>query len=176
MQPQQQQRNALIAWIVILAIGVCVGGFFGFQAIVRANAVAPFNKDLASYLVLNNAGRSAGAAKVKGKMITVDINSKAIDHLYFDLPEELRASKPEEVATVVLLSWGKNKVGTYDGGSGAYQQTCQVKVVDKATNTEIASNFFLGDEPPQQKMSNASGTGAKPSKALLYFLKTLPRQ
>jgi hypothetical protein len=186
-----QNKRAVVFWCILIVIGICVGIFFGVQAILRANAVAPFQKDLDGYLALNNVGppvepclgpsgplpRWQTIGKVRGQMITVDVKAKGIDYFYFDLPDELRAPKPEDARTVVLLTWDKVEVGSYGaGGPKAYVQTCSVKVVDKETKSVIATGYVPGADPPHSKKSSESGTGPKPIKELVSNLKNLPRQ
>lgn len=176
-----QNKGALIFWGVVIVIGLCVGGYFGVRSIIRANTVAPFNKQIASYVgngvpgpgPANNPNKGTG--KIKGKVIPIDMTANTVDYIYFDLPDELRPAKPEDVGTVVLLQWGKNQVGTYTGGSAAYQQTVQVTVLDKDTRDIIGQQSFSGSMPPQRKKSSESGTGSKPETEVINFVKALPR-
>src|SRR5262249_27247897 len=132
--------------VICVAGLVGCGGFFGVRSVIRANVASRFEKDLPAYVALSPALPPEGArqpglpppggitGKVKGKMVVVNVNERKIDDLYFALPDHLRASKPEEVATVVLLTWGKIRIS----GNGPissftsveYQMICQVRVFD----------------------------------------------
>jgi hypothetical protein len=110
-------------------------------------------------------------------MVVVDRASKDVDWLLFDLPSDLRASGPQDVATVVLLDWGKKQVDSYENGAPAYQQEVTVTVVDLATKAVIGQQHFVGGEPPQSiESSSSSGTGSKPTQEVVDYLKSLPRR
>ena len=160
-----RQKGAMIFWGVVIVIGIIVASFFGIRSIIRANTVAPFKNDLNAYLKLGAAGpaRPPGpvatvvTGKNRGKIIPVDVKDNAIDYVYFDLPDELRPAKPDEVATVALVSWGKVEYGKYSNGSIAYRQDCNVRVFDKATGAEIAATYLEGEPPPQRKKNSRIG-------------------
>jgi hypothetical protein len=114
-------------------------------------------------------------------MVVVNVDERRIDDLHFVLPDDLRASKPEEVATVVLLTWGKIQTSG-DGpissiSSVEFQMTYQVRVFDWASKSEIASHTFPGGFPKSNLRSvEESVTGPKPDDAqMLTFLTGLPR-
>ncbi len=187
-----------VAAVVFLCVVVCAplscGGFFGVRSAIRAHVAARFEKDLQAYVALSTAlsregveqprlpQPGGGTGKVKGKMVVVDVNERKIDDLHFALPDDLRASGSEEVATVVLLKWEKIKVS--GGGpisadfSVEYQMTCQVRVFDWESKSEIASRTFFGDSPSGGFSSDQpSVTGPKPDEAeVLKFLTSLSRQ
>jgi hypothetical protein len=184
----------------ILAIICVVGvlglvGFFEGRSIIRSHVTARFEKDLEAYVALAPAVPPEGlqwprlpeirgiTGTIKGKMVVVNAGERSIDVLYFDLPDDLRATKPEKVATVVLLIWGKIKTSG-DGPissslfSVEYQQICLVKVFDWESKSEIASRTFVGRFPSSNLRSvEASVTGPKPDAAeILTFLTGLPRE
>jgi hypothetical protein len=178
------------------ALAILVLGLVGYAAvrpIIRAHVAAGFEKDLPAYVALlpvlppNGGaqprqlppGRSTG--KVKGKMVVVNVNERTIDDLHFALPDSLCASKPEEVATVVLLTWGKSPT-SQDPFSlplygNRYIMIGQVKVFDWQRKSEIASVTFLGDVPDLDPYSEGKPTtGPKPDARVLSFLTGLPRE
>jgi hypothetical protein len=99
----------------LTGVGVLVGYLAG-RSIIRANAAARFEKDLQVYAALAPAPPPEGVeqrrpppargitGKVRGKMVVINVNERKVDDLYFALPDDLRASNPAEVATVVLLT------------------------------------------------------------------------
>jgi hypothetical protein len=197
---------ALALWGVLLCIPIGIGIFYGGRALIRANVVGRFDKDLQAYAALKVAPwppvppkgptqwvdlgemvisldgarqpeQETIAGKVKGKIVLVDIAAGKMDALYFDLPDDLRASNPEEVATVGLLLWGKRNVPQpSDFVGAAFQQTCQVKVVDWKTKAEIATATFFGTTPYYSRNRNEFVTGSKPDSEVLTFLTGLHRQ
>lgn len=173
-----QNKATLIGWGVVILIGISVATFFGIRSIIRSKTVAPFNQQINTYMgggvpAANEPNRPP--AKVKGKIIPIDVKAREIDYVYFDMPDDIRPIKPEDVGTVALLEWDKVQVGTYSGGSPAYQQTVRVTVVDKDTRGVIGQAEYQGSMPPQRKKSSESGTGSKPEGEVVNFLKTLPR-
>lgn len=183
----------------ILAIICVVGmlsvvGFFAGRSIIRSHVPARFEKDLEAYVALAPAVPPEGlqrlfraqvrgiTGRIKGKMVVVNSSERNIDGLYFDLPDDLRATKPEEVATVVLLIWGKIKISGEGRMSSLfsdeYQQICLVKVFDWESKSEIATRTIFGGFPSSNLQSKeASVTGPKPNAAeILTFLTGLPRE
>jgi hypothetical protein len=101
---------------------------------------------------------------------------REVDWIYFDLPGDLKARKPEDVGTVVQLNWSEQQIGEYDDKAGAFVHLCTVNVVDLAKKQVVASRSFRGGEPPQEKSSSGSAYGSKPTQDIVNFLKGLPRQ
>jgi hypothetical protein len=156
--------------------------------ITRAIVLARFEKDLLAYLAQVPKSSQEGAVgqpllpqpngtpvRVKGKMVVVDVKEKKIDDVHFSLPGDLRASKPEEVGTVVLLTWEKRKTSFSDTNfdPGRYLIVGQVSVFDWERKSEIASCTFFGDPPSRV---SGPGTGPKPDAQVLKFLTGLPRE
>jgi hypothetical protein len=172
---------------ILLAAGLMsCGGCLGVHWITRASMAARFEKDLQAYAALMPAlppevveqGRLPPqriTGKVKGKMVVVNRNERRVDEVYFALPDDLRAAKPEEVATVVLLTWGKTKMsddGPMSHRPVEYQQFVQVKVFDWESKREIACGTVCGGFP-----EHLSRTGPKPENAQVRkFLAGLPRE
>jgi hypothetical protein len=185
---------ACIFAILCVAGLLSCGGFLAVHWISRAIVAARFEKDLQAYAALipvlppggveqpRVAQPGAITGKVKGKMVVVNVTERRIDDLHFALSDDLRASRPEEVTTVVLVTWGKVKISG-DGpissiSSVEYQQTCQVKVFDWESKSAIASHTFFGGFPQGSLRSmEESVTGPKPDdRQMLTFLAGLPRQ
>jgi hypothetical protein len=178
-----RNKGALIFWGVVILIGIGVASFFGIRYMIRSNTVAPFNKQINNYLsggvppAGGNPNDPNQRQKVKGKILPVDVEKKEVDWVYFDLPDEVRPAKPEDIGAVALLRWGKNLVGNYNNNPSnpAYQQTVQVTVVDQNTKTILGQTSFAGSMPPQKKKSSESGTGSRPDAEIINYLKGFPR-
>ena len=175
---------------------ICVAGLLGFFGVlagywvIRAHVTARLEKDLPVYIALMPALPPEGgveqvprpqpggiAGKVRGKMVVVNVNERRIDALHFALPRDLWASKPEEVATVVLLTWEQRRTSNepfslplYDN---RYITVGQVRVFDWESKSEIASRTFFGDLPPFSDGQPA--TGPRPDDQVLNFLTSLRR-
>ncbi len=191
-------RGALL-WCIFGVICVAglvgCGGFFGVRSAIRSHVAARFEKNLLAYIALLSAAPpkcveqprlpqpGGDTGKIKGKMVVINGGERKIDDLYFALPDDLRASGPAEVATVVLLTWEKRQIS----GNGPisadfsveYQMSCQVRVFDWENKSEFASHTFFGDCPSGGgfRSDTPSVTGPKPDEAeMLTFLTRLPRQ
>jgi len=178
-------NGKVIGWTLFGLLVLGVVGFFCVRSIVRANKVKPFKQHIDAYAQpAKNEGPGKGdpqalLGKVNGKVITVDLEKKEIDYLYFDLPNDLRAETPEDVGTVAQLQWGKHQLTDrqYTNGKPAFKQNCVVTLVDKATGNLIARQELWGGDPPSSiKSSQSEGTGSKPEKEVVDYLKGLPRK
>ena len=164
----------MILGVVVLVL-LCFGAYWGVIALLHSAAAAPFKAHMTEYLAPPTGPVAGGPSK--GKMIVIDRKAQAVDDLFFELPDALRAGKPEEVGTVVLIDWSKEKIDQYKNGAPAYQHSAKVTVIDHAARAVIGSSDFKGDEPPMEIDSNASeGNGSKPTKEIIHYLTTLPRQ
>jgi hypothetical protein len=166
-----------LGWAVALTLGLGVAGILIAQQAIHSSEVALFKDELPGYAALKPAARPKEAGRfglAKAKMITVDVEARSeVDWMYFDLPSEMRAGKPENVETVALLAWGRSYVAPYEGGGNAYRHTCDVYVVDRETKKLVAYQTFTGGEPPSQT-STPSGSddyGSKPTQQIVDFLK-----
>ena len=148
-------KARLIIFGVIAVVALGVGAFFGIRHMMREAELGKF-KPIAQSYAQTPPEQEGGEAYLVGKVLPVNVADHSPDHLYFDIPDGLRASRPEEVGTVVLLLWGKEQVGTYEGGGGAYQQTCDVVLVNHKTKKTMHSQRFLGSFPPQTTTSNSA--------------------
>jgi len=175
-----RDKGTVIFWSVVVLIALGVGGFFGVRSIIRSNKIGPFKPKIESYVSLTNPGLVPGGqdpppGKVKGRMITVDADKREIDYIYFDLPDELRAETPEDVATVVLIKWSKIEVGKYSDGRAAEIQVGLVTVVNVEDKQVVGRSIFQGADPPKSRKSSQSGSGPKPEQPIINYLKGLPR-
>jgi len=175
-------KGQVIGWSIVVVIALGVAGFFGVRSHQRAQAVKPFKEHIDSYLkgVKAPVGPGGPNGKIGNKLITVDTGEKEIDYLYFDLPEDRRATKPEEVDSVVHLKWDKKvkgyyaKEGSNDTSKPGYWQTCDVLVVDRQSGEVQAMSHFQGSDPPEKSSSSASGS--KPTDKVVTWLTGLQRK
>jgi hypothetical protein len=192
--PEVPRRFKIACYSLTLALGFGVVVWNSMDAPLRLRRFGKdlrFEKELPSYIALipvlppehsvpttvyqfpfheHNLPQPASVTgKVKGKMVVVNVNERTMDDLHFALPDDLSASKSEEVATVVLLTWEKSETSP----SGLrYIMTCRVRVFDWKSKSEIASRTVFGDPPDHLR----PGTGPQPDAQVLRFLTDLPRQ
>lgn len=98
--------GCLGVWVVILIIGDVVWGVQGMYGGIKGcdedRALSPFESQLASYLAAP-IGKAKRDDYVKGRVIAVDATNGSFDHdVYFALDDDIRASRPEEVGTVLV--------------------------------------------------------------------------
>ena len=187
---------------VVVAIGVlgmCCwwGASWIVSWVSHSTAASPFGPHLSEYLAapqpmvaaeppkdpedVNVAERGVPNAipPIKGKMIVVDQDAKGVDlDVHFALPDDLRASAPEEVGSVVLTSYKTTEVlDYYNDGSSGYRQACDVTVIDHASRTVIAKKKIWGGNPPETSHDIPwDRVGSKPTTSIVDYLKGLPRQ
>lgn len=171
--------------IILILIVVIVGVFLSVRTNIRGSALAPFNNYLCEYISIPHLRREAvyiediednSAAYIKGKIITVDQNDGKIDDIYFDLPEEWRATQPEEVGTVMWLEWGKEIVGHYTDGAEAYVNTARVTIIDNSIPAIIDRKIFRGSYPSWVKRRRGTRFGSKPTGEIVNYIKRLPKE
>lgn len=161
---------------IIIVIVLIVGAFFGIKSCNRSSELQPFEDYLDEYLNISELEQSLQAPYIIGKVITIDKPKRKIDYIYFDLPEELRATNPEGVGTVVWLEWGKHVVGMYEGGADAYVRTCDVTIIDKSNAAIVGKQHFVGSDPPRTKSHTGPGYGSKPTQSIVEYIKMLPQK
>ncbi len=146
----------------------------------------PFQERVPAYLSLSSqAAQSqsvdlpavAGDAPIKGKLIPIDVKKKKVDPLFFDLSDELRPKRPEDIGTLALLLCEENQIGRYGGaGGGAYQWECRVQVADGGTGAVLSEKSFTGSMPPSTSNNGATQSGDKPYKQIGEYLNGLPHR
>ncbi len=161
--------------IILVIVGIVVGIFYGVRNCVRSNVLEPFEPYLAEYTGIHTTPYSSGNPYIKGKVITVDIGENELDSFYFDLPEDMVAPNPEEVGTIIWLSWSKVYVGRYTDGANGYRWDCDITIIDKAVAKVVGYHHFTGSDPPDTKNSSGNREGSKPSDKVVDYLKSLPR-
>lgn len=161
------------------ALAIIIGLMPAYYWIVRPKmALGPFNDHLQEYLTTATANDpehypTPADHPLTGKLVAVDMKSKTIDPVFFDLSKDLRPNKPEEIGTIAALWWEERQIGTYGGKGGAYQEHCTVMVLDKATGSLLAEKSFIGSMPPSTSKNGASQTGDKPYGEIREYLNGL---
>ena len=160
---------------LVIVIALIAGGVYGVRSCRQSSQTKPFQSHLSEYTFFPTLKDSSSSSGITGKVITIDKIKNEIDDTYFDLPPELKASKPEEVGTVVWVSCTEHIGGTYVSGSKAYVQTCEVTVIDKSSASTIGKRTLSGDRPPQTKTRGGDWHGSKPKSEIIDYIKSLKR-
>jgi hypothetical protein len=159
--------------VLVVVIALIAGGIYGVRSCRQSSQTKPFQSHLSEYTFFPNLKESGSSGSINGKVITIDKIKNEIDDTFFDLPTELKASKPEEVGTVVWVSCSEHIAGTYVSGSKAWVQSCEVTVIDKSTGSVIGKQTFSGDRPPQTKTYSGDWHGSKPKSEIVDYIKSL---
>jgi hypothetical protein len=109
-----------------------------------------------------------------------------IDGLYFELPEDIRASTPAEVQTRFLLEWSRDEVGFYKPEYSvednttrlpkAYRFKCTLTISDDTKGTIVGRMEFVGGMPPPKTSGNNEGFGRLPLEQIVKAVANLPRK
>lgn len=118
---------------------------------------------------------------IRKRMIPIDKQKRRVDiELFPHLLEQDRATRPEEVGTVLLLDWGLQEVGRYvdvesrkSTGELAYVHTCTLSIIDWQLRTVIGRRSFVGGKPLEGEIV---GPGMPPYFEIAYYLTNLPRK
>ena len=185
-RPRSMSVPAMDNWVRLAVIGglLLLGliglGCFGVWYLFRSAQTAPFQAAMPAYLSQPVGVAPPGALRVVvGKMIVVDTAKKDVDwDVFFSLPDDRRASRPQEVGTIVWTNWDKvlDQQYEYEGHVPAYRQTCHVTVIDRKSRTILLEQQFVGSDPPQSISTSASeGVGSRPTQQVQDYLKGLPK-
>jgi hypothetical protein len=158
----------LVGGGVFLVLLCCGGVVFFF--VNRAQALNVFTPHLAEYTATPaNDPRpderpDPDGGYIRGKAVAVDLNGPKVDGLTNDLPEDIRASRPEEVQTVIWLKY--ISVSGYKQGNRAVTKTdIQVTVIDRQAQKTVAFKHF-----------ESEGSTVPPHNQVMQFLRSLPRK
>lgn len=136
----------------------------------RAETLRGFRARVSDYTNFEPRPSTAQSPSPIGKMIVIDrVANRVAESVYWKLPAEIRATKPDEVTTVVWLRTGHRVVGRYRllgetsssplplssprGSVDSYYVT----VIDYETKAVIARQTLNGPMPPFEITANASG-------------------
>jgi hypothetical protein len=183
LRNSQNSRAALIIAITATAIVVVIG--IGLAVILTGNAdrsahAARFQGNVKEFLAINNEPTQRDAY-IRGKILVINKKDKAVDdELFFQLPAADRAGTPEEVGTVILITWSKELVGFYsnnrgDGGAG-YVHKCELTIIDRSISTVIYRRWFNGSLPPLKSSGSGDRFGSRPVQEIVDWLAALPRE
>lgn len=132
-------------------------------------------KFLAQYRRLGASGATSGDGHLRGKAAILDANSGKEGPVDL-LPVGARASVPEDVKTLVVLSESRSKVGSYTSGGDAIVLVWTVTIIDWERGSLVAAKTFRGGAPPHWIQGASGATGVAPAEAVREHLAKLPRR
>jgi hypothetical protein len=101
-----------------------------------------------------------------------------------DRAKELMAESPEQVGTVVVMNYSKEKAASYNiegskGGVGGYREVCEVTIIDLSIPAVIHRETFRGpDLPPTKVIRETTSEILSPVdlNAVRNYVMNLPRR
>ncbi|HMF16949.1 MAG TPA: hypothetical protein VKE98_07060 [Gemmataceae bacterium] len=169
---------SIVATVSVVVLGLAV--FFVTRSADRSAHAARFQGNIQQYLAINNEP-TEHEAYIKGKILIINKKDKTVDdELFYRLPAADRAASPEEVGTVILVSWGKELAGFYSNnrgdGGGGYVHKCEVTIIDQSISTVIYRRWFNGSLPPLKSTGSGDRYGSRPVQEIVDYLVALPRE
>ena len=170
-------NSGTVGCLVLVGIGaVIAGAVYGVKSCNQSLQTRPFASHLSEYTNISNLKEATSALTTfSGKAISIDKTTSEVDETFFDLPSDVKATKPEEVTTVVWVSCTEHEAGSYTSGSKAYVKDCDVTVIDTLSDTIIGKRSFTGESPPQRKSYRGDWHGSKPNTNIIEYIKSLKR-
>ena len=115
------------------------------------------------------------------KRWSADGSRPYVDDLHFKLPEEIRATNPDEVETIIRIIWdfsvhGRYTNGRYTNGREAIQLIALVDVYDQANQSWVSCDRFFGEEPRDSIRGTQEAYGKPPFDQIVDFINQLPRR
>jgi hypothetical protein len=171
---------AVVIGLVLVIVGAAAKSFIGSAQEQKLGE--SFLPHLVTYLEAEITDDLQNAPAIRGKLLTIDIDRKAVDYWTFPkLSEPLRASRPEEVGTLALIQYGRQHIGYYQNvdtqerTGEAYRSFARVSLVDWATKTRTTKKVFLGSDPAAQLTRDGDCASTQPMFQIVEYLESLPR-
>jgi len=175
-------RILLILLLITLVSAPVV--WFVHREMLRWAIVASFEPHIGSYLtgVPPDDGVESPPDFLHGRMVVVNRDTRQIDPMFFELPDDVRATGPEDVSIVVVTTYKESKVGSYghipyvDGN--AYACSASYQFVDSSHPGSVAS-YRITSTPPFDVPSYLSffdRHAPHPTSQFLYYLGQLPHR
>lgn len=165
------KREVKSVFILSFAVTIVINLY-----LILGNPLSSFEDHIDEYTNLSGLKGDPGDIYLIGKILPVNKSTKAIDLLYFELPNDLRAASPEEVETILWVECEGKVVNTYTDGAEARRIDCVLTIINKASNTMIVQTTFRGEPPPGSKSGSGDRSGSRPTEDMVKYITTLPRQ
>jgi|GEM_PF-2444063 len=113
---------------------------------------------------------------IEGKLVVIR-SKKGESELELFFNDQLQATTPDEVSTVVLVNCDDRRVvSKYENGAKAYRVICNVTVVNLIKQIRFPTKELEGGDPPKSIIGDQEyGIGSEPTYQAFYIYK-LPRK
>ncbi len=159
---------------VFIWIGLGVGGLVLVVVLIFALSYMfhdPFYKDIDKFTIAGAGMVPAGQPRpAVTKVVAINVSARKTDDSHYYIDSGLRASKADEVTTVLQVSWRSDVVGHYSNGGGpATKWHASATLIDLKTRAILGQSNFVGSEPPASitvRRGSFSGSGRSGDKPL----------
>lgn len=160
----------------IVVTAVVAGIAWGADNMYVSSVQAPFEPHMNGYVTMAALDSETAGGSPRAPVVVIDVARRALDEAFFGLPDSIRAKRPADVASVVLVRCETTRIGTYGtSGGGAYQYTCDVRAYDAASKRLLARHAIDGPSPPSSSRNGVSQTGARPTGLVADYIRGLLR-
>ncbi len=179
--------GSIIVGGVVVTVVLSAAVFLLIHFLGRATENAKFKKHIAEYLAVSEEQPGLGAY-IRGRVVVIHVSNnkdgpgqreEVDDEVFPLLPADLRASRPEDVGTVVVLKWSADVFGVYPAGdrtATALVHTCEARIIDLSLSAIVARQSFRGGDPPASIAGGREAYGSKPTQQIADWLLSLPRE
>lgn len=97
------------------------------------------------------------------------------DEIYSRLPHEFKAFSEDDfksVGIVIQLDYSRIDAGKYSDGAQAFVVACELLIYDIGNKT-YAVESFVGDPPPESRMSKSGGGIPIPKERIMEYIMKL---
>ena len=169
------KKFPLVIFIVVgIVAGVSIPNYLQYK---KKAEVEPFRAALAGYLSIWNQNVSAMPAPAEpylaGKALIVNLDGGEIDQLHYSLPENIKASSPDDLRSVVFVKCWTEKYGLYTGGVTAFSHICEIAAYDTA-RSQLSFKDRVTRDPPASIEAGSSGIAERPDSEMLKLLTSMP--
>ena len=173
----------LTSWgIFFCFLAVIQLGFLTSRGIVALRSL-PFSRSLDEYTSYYKFDAASGG-HIKGKMVVIDKLFNRVDPVHFKIPKEWRATKPEEVETIVWVERSAEQCpGVWSDGAPALHNKCEITAIDKTRAVKTIYQVYESGcpidgqlkSPQTMPWKNEFTSSSFGDSEIVDFIKGLPR-
>lgn len=133
-----------------------------------------FQGDIQHFFIEPLGDLPMGRPHRQGKILALDLDSRALAPLHDQLPPKLRARTPQEVRTIALIHCTFREVVQYNWWTSGYAQKCEMRLVSYPSG-ELLSGQSVTTTPPERiRLPIWNRIADRPTEDLLNKILELP--
>lgn len=177
-------KNGIIFGVIVLVVLAGSSLVKSFMQFSKQEAEqGSFDSHLNAYLNSPYTQAEKKLPYIRRKVVIVNTEQRNVDYLaYSKLPDSIRAQKPNEAGTIVLVTWSKQKVGRYEDvetgkdTGGAYRSIAHIRLIDWVSKEILAERDFFGEDPAGGLSREGDFTSQWPVFEIIKYLESLPQK